>query len=119
MDATRKCENRQTSENALLSIVFFLKVGQYPPQPEKDPHWDVGVPSELPYTVASLPFRGIHAETGAEDLKIPLSDQRPVYTSTLNINAVRINIDYLILVHLLSTLLTNSSSSKVMEACKD
>jgi len=53
-----------------------MQVGQYPPQPERDPHWDVGVPSELPYTVASLPFRGAQAEPGAAELVVPLDKQR-------------------------------------------
>jgi hypothetical protein len=32
-------------------------VGQHPPKLEKDDHWDMCIPDELPYTVASLPFR--------------------------------------------------------------
>ena len=32
-------------------------VGQHPPKLEKDDHWNVCIPDELPYTVASLPFR--------------------------------------------------------------
>jgi len=54
-------------------------VGQYPPQPERDPHWDVGVPSELPYTVASLPFRGAGAEAGAAELVVPKDQQRTAH----------------------------------------
>jgi hypothetical protein len=55
---------------------MYIQVGQYPPHPEKDPHWDVGVPSELPYTVASLPFRGSQLGSGAGELVVPLDQQR-------------------------------------------
>ena len=32
-------------------------VGQNPPKLQRDDHWDICVPDELPYTVASLAFR--------------------------------------------------------------
>ena len=37
------------------------------------------MPSELPYTLASLPFRGELAEANAEGLKVPLEEQRLVF----------------------------------------
>ena len=61
-----------------LSIHFLLKVGQHPPEVGKDPHWDIGVPEELPYTVAALPFRIPNMETAAENLKIPIEQHRIV-----------------------------------------
>ena len=52
-------------------------LGQYSPPPEKDLHWEVGVPAELPYTIAAAPFRGEHAEASAELLKVPIELQKP------------------------------------------
>ena len=52
------------------------ELGQYPPPPEKDIHWDMVVPAELPYTIAAAPFRGEHAEASAESLKVPIELQQ-------------------------------------------
>ena len=61
-----------------LPINFLSKVGQHPPEVGKDPHWDIGIPEELPYTVAALPFRIPNMETAAENLKIPIEQHRIV-----------------------------------------
>ena len=53
------------------------ELGQYPPPPEKDIHWDMVVPAELPYTIAAAPFRGECAEASAESLKVPIELQKP------------------------------------------
>ena len=53
------------------------ELGQYPPPPEKDIHWEMVVPEELPYTIAAAPFRGEHAEASAESLKVPIELQKP------------------------------------------
>ncbi len=73
--------NFMVDRNLQIAYLMVDEVGQYPPQPEKDPHWEVGVPSELPYTLASLPFRGEIAETNAEKLRVPLGEQRPVFAA--------------------------------------
>ena len=66
--------------------IFFWhksKVGQNPPEVGKDPHWDIGIPEELPYTVAALPFRIPNMETAAENLKIPIEQHRVVAASEM------------------------------------
>ena len=56
----------------------------------------MGVPSELPYTVASLPFRGELTEGNAEKLKIPLDEQRPVMAEERDSGKVNIrHLDFL------------------------
>ena len=55
-----------------------MQVGQNPPLAEKDPHWFIGVPDELPYTVASLPYRTAPLETTGELLMVPEAKQRVV-----------------------------------------
>ena len=54
------------------------EVGQFPPQPVRDVHWDIGIPSELPYTVASLPFRGSVPETASFGITVPIAEQQIV-----------------------------------------
>ena len=69
-----------------LSYMMVDVVGQHPPKMEKDPHWDVCIPEELPYTVASLPFRTPPAQTSAELLSIPIKEQQPIYPQYLEPN---------------------------------
>ena len=69
-----------------LSYMMVDVVGQHPPKMEKDPHWDVSIPEELPYTVASLPFRTPPAQTSAELLSIPIKEQQPIYPQYLESN---------------------------------
>ena len=59
----------------LLCVVIDTQVGQNPPLAERDPHWFIGVPDELPYTVASLPYRTAPLETTGELLRVPESEQ--------------------------------------------
>ena len=63
-----------------LQVAFMMidEVGQFPPQPVRDVHWDIGIPSELPYTVASLPFRGTVPETSSFGITVPIADQQIV-----------------------------------------
>ena len=65
-----------------------MEVGQHPPEVGKDPHWDIGIPEELPYTVASLPFRINNMETAAENLKVPIEQQRVLAASDMEEAAV-------------------------------
>ena len=60
-----------------ISYMMVDELGQYPPPPEKDIHWEMVVPEELPYTIAAAPFRGEHAEASAESLKVPIELQKP------------------------------------------
>ena len=48
---------------------------------QRDIHWDMGIPDELPYTVASLPFRNRNppAQTSTESLQVPFNEQQPIY----------------------------------------
>ena len=64
-------------------------MGQHPPKMEKDPHWEVCIPEELPYTVASLPFRTPPAQTGTELLSVPIKQQQPIYPQYLEPNDTR------------------------------
>ena len=57
--------------------------GQHPPKLERDLHWDIGIPDELPYTVASLPFRNPPAQTSTEKLQVPFNEQQPIYAQYL------------------------------------
>ena len=61
-----------------IFCIPILQVGQHPPEVGRDPHWDIGIPEELPYTVASLPFRIPSLETAAENLKVPKDQHRIV-----------------------------------------
>ena len=65
-------------------MLSSFKVGQNPPEVGRDPHWDIGIPEELPYTVASLPFRIPNMESAAENLKIPLEQHRRVEASDID-----------------------------------
>ena len=49
--------NFLVDRNIQLCFLLIDQVGRYPPEPEKDKFWESSVPAELPYTVASLPFR--------------------------------------------------------------
>lgn len=60
------------------------EVGQYPPQPVRDISWDIGIPTELPYTVASLPFRGTVPNSTAFGLEVSIKDQQTVLPSELD-----------------------------------
>ena len=60
------------------------EVGQFPPQPVRDVHWDIGIPSELPYTVASLPFRGSVPETASFGITVPIAEQQIVEETDLD-----------------------------------
>ena len=53
------------------------ELGQCSPPPEKDLHWEVGVPAELPYTIAAAPFKRnvfLDADT------VPCFDLATLYT---------------------------------------
>ena len=49
--------NFLVDRNIQLCFLLIDQVGRFPPEPEKDKFWTSSVPKELPYTVASLPFR--------------------------------------------------------------
>ena len=52
--------------------------GKNPPEITEDPNWEEGVPKEMPYTIASLPFRKSNLETGAENISIPLDQHQTI-----------------------------------------
>ena len=78
--------NWMVDRHLQLSYMMVDFVGQHPPKLEKDDHWDVCIPDELPYTVASLPFRVPPALTSAEGLSVPISKQQPIFAQYLNPN---------------------------------
>ena len=49
--------NFLVDRNIQHCFLLIDQVGRYPPELEKDKFWESSVPTELPYTVASLPFR--------------------------------------------------------------
>ncbi len=71
-----------------LQVCYMMVdlVGQAPPKVEKDQHWDMCIPDELPYTVASLQFRSPPAMTSAELLSVPIDKQQPIYPQYLDPN---------------------------------
>ena len=78
--------NWMVDRHLQLTYMMVDLVGQHPPKLEKDDHWDVCIPDELPYTVASLPFRVPPAQTSAELLSVPISKQQPIFPQYLNPN---------------------------------
>ena len=73
-----------TTFKIVLNVILIIQVGQNPPEVGKDPHWDIGVPEELPYTVAALPFRIPNLESGAENIKLPVEQHRVVTASDIS-----------------------------------
>ena len=63
-----------------LQVCYMMidDVGQFPPTPVKDRHWEKGVLNELPHTVASLPFRGVVPPTSSHDVEVTLEGQKIV-----------------------------------------
>jgi hypothetical protein len=61
-----------------IAYMMVDELGQYPPPPEKDKHWEMVVPAELPYTIASAPFRGETVEAAAELLHVPKEQQKQI-----------------------------------------
>ena len=59
-----------------LQVCYMMidDVGQFPPTPVKDRHWEKGVLNELPHTVASLPFRGVVPPTSSHDVEVTLEE---------------------------------------------
>jgi hypothetical protein len=49
--------NFLVDRNIQLCFLLIDQVGRFPTEPEKDKFWERSVPTELPYTIASLPFR--------------------------------------------------------------
>ena len=66
-----------------VSFMMIDEVGQFPPQPVRDASWDIGIPTELPYTVASLPFRGAVPSSTAFNLEVSLAGQQTVMPEIL------------------------------------
>ena len=56
--------NYLVDRNIQLCFLLIDQVGRFPPEPEKDKFWSSSVPTELPYTVASLPFRPDNSNSG-------------------------------------------------------
>jgi len=63
-----------------IQVGFLMgdSIGRFPPSSEKDKFWEEGVPSELPYTVASLPFRLEEDPVGNGDVDVPRQEQKIV-----------------------------------------
>ena len=70
--------NYMIDRNLQICYLFVDEVGQNPPEVGKDPHWNIGIPKELPHTIASLPFRNPNLETGAENLTIPIEQHKTI-----------------------------------------
>ncbi len=70
--------NWMVDRNLQVAYMMVDELGQFPPPAERDAHWEVVVPEELPYTVAAAPFRGERTEAAAETLKVPIEKQRHV-----------------------------------------
>ena len=62
--------------NLQVGYCIVEDVGQYPPTPVKDIHWDMGIPEELPHTMASWKFRGTMPPTSSHDVEVPLASQQ-------------------------------------------
>ena len=80
---------KQLDIRYISGFISYFQVGQNPPEVGRDPHWDIGIPEELPYTVASLPFRIPDTSTsnmqyGTENLKIPVEQHRRVEASDID-----------------------------------
>ena len=68
--------NYMIDRNLQICYLFVDQVS--PPEVEKDPHWNIGIPKELPHTIASLPFRKPNLETAAENLTIPIDQHETI-----------------------------------------
>merc|ERR1711971_819407 len=62
--------NWLVDRNLQVGYCIVEDVGQYPPTPVKDIHWEMGIPEELPHTMASWKFRGTMPPTSLHDVKI-------------------------------------------------
>jgi len=56
------------------------------PELIKDQYWDEVLPSELPYTVASEPFREEHPEASTAKIEVPAAGTGLSYNSTLKLD---------------------------------
>ena len=68
-----------------LQVCYMMidDVGQFPPRPVKDRHWEKGIFDELPHTVASYPFRGVVPPTSSRDVAVTLAGQKIVPPSLI------------------------------------
>lgn len=70
--------NWLVDRNLQVTNMMIDDVGQFPPKPVRDVYWEVRVPDEMPYTVASLPFRGIVPPTSSTGLEVSLEGQQTI-----------------------------------------
>ena len=70
--------NYLIDRNVQICYLYLDGVGQKSPNVGKDLLSNVGMPKELPYTIASLPFRKPHLETGAENLTVPIDQHQTI-----------------------------------------
>ena len=68
--------NWLVDRNLQVGYYIIEDVGQYPPSPAKDIHWDMGIPEELPYTIASWTFRGTKPPTSSCAVQVSLAGQQ-------------------------------------------
>ena len=64
--------------NLQICYLYIDGIGKNPPKITEDPHWGQGIPKEMPYTIASLPFRKSNLETGAENVTVPLHQHQTI-----------------------------------------
>lgn len=70
--------NYMIDRNLQICYLYFDGVVQHLPEVEKDPYWNAGIPKEMPYTIASLPFRKPNLESAAENVTVPLDQHQTV-----------------------------------------
>ena len=68
--------NWLVDRNLQVGYCIVEDVGQYPPTPVKDIHWEMGIPEELPHTMASWKFRGTMPPTSSHGVKISNTGQQ-------------------------------------------
>lgn len=73
-----------------MAYMIIDEIGQYPPGPTKDIFWEVGIPEELPYTIASLPFRGTAPPTSSCDVEVSLEGQQIIPITELQDSAKQV-----------------------------
>jgi hypothetical protein len=75
--------NWMVDRNLQVSYMMIDDVGQFPPKATRDIHWGLPIPDELPYTVASLPFRGSVPDSSATRMEVSTEGQQTISSSDL------------------------------------
>jgi hypothetical protein len=75
--------NYLVDRNLQVCYMMIDDVGQFPPKATRDIHWGLPIPDELPYTVASLPFRGSVPDSSATRMEVSTEGQQTILSSDL------------------------------------